>query len=81
MRVSSLLEFPPRKPVTGWRVWRDIETMCWKLELWARDKCIHSHTSATIFDAKFEMSAIEAELSPEDLELLRIAEIFNEACE
>jgi hypothetical protein len=78
-KLSTILEFPPPKPKTGWRVWRDVGTMNWKAEIYIDGKLRREEAAEDKETMVEDMSCMWDDLNDLDKQKVRVAEIFNEA--
>jgi hypothetical protein len=78
-KLSMILEFPPPKPKTGWRVWRDVGTMNWKAEIYIDGKLRREEAAETPKIMLWKMNRMLDDILEDEIEKIELAEIFNEA--
>lgn len=84
-KVRDLCQYKPKKPKTGWRVWReasfhsDIAAGEWCVELWLDGKLIKRGTSATNYGARMFIFKELERLGDKEKKKIRLHEAFNEA--
>lgn len=80
-KLSLILEYPPPKPKTGWRVWRDIESQGWIVEMYFDGKRRDKHRAHKVsnYEARKAIYHMYEDLSEDEKEKFNLAELFNEA--
>ena len=81
-RLRTILEYPPPKPKTGWRVWRDVETMNWKAEIYFDGKLRREEASVSmrVMNLLMEEMLDDAFHDDQEREQFEVAELFHEVC-
>ena len=80
-RVRDIYEFTPKKPKTGWRVWRDALVDAWIITLHIDGKLTCRHSCKTNYETRKAIQSIMESMDEETKREIRIAECFNEAAD
>ena len=80
-RVRELFEFQPKRPKTGWRIWRSDNPAFAYVELWIEDNLIIEAMCKTSYDTRKFIWTTMKNMDEETKREIRIAECFNEAAD
>jgi hypothetical protein len=78
-KITTIYEYPPDKPKTGWRVWRDPDDYLYHVQLWLDGKLVKSRNANNSYKARCEVFLVMKTMDEETKKKIKLHEIFNEA--